>query len=216
MFARDVDLLVYEPRLFHNIAWAGQRLLDAESAGTINAAGDRLTVNGASFADWQVEPGWVVIVGDTPLEVIERLSDTQLRVSRPRLVQTEPLIRADAGSGLRVRLHTFRHQRHEAARAILRLLDLAYSADAGPGEADENAITNPASLRRAEVFGALGLIFLAAAPDAPDAETWQNKAHTWCARFRIEMSRVSIGIDLAGEGLPTETRHTNTRCLERG
>ena len=109
-----------------------------------------------------------------------------------------------------------RCQRHEAARAILHMLDLTPSAEADDGQPDEAAITNPAALRRAELFGALGLIFLAAAPGAPDASHWRDKAHNWCARFRREMARVSIGVDLAGDGLPTETRHTNTRRLERG
>ena len=216
MFATDVDLLSYEPRVFHDVVWAGQRLLDAESAGTINTAGDRLTVNGAAFTSWQVEAGWVVIVEDTPLEVLERINDTQVRVSRLRLLPGDPPMAAAPGAGLRVRLHTFRQQRLEAARAILSLLNLAASADAGPGEVDESAITNPGMLRRAEVFGALGLLYNAAAPGDPDGVTWRDKAGTWASRFRAEVRRVRVGLDLAGDGLPTEVRRTDTRRLERG
>ena len=216
MFARDVDLMSYESRLFHEVAWSGQRLLDGAAVGTINTQGDRLTVDGADFDSWQVDAGWVVIVDHTPLEIVERINNTQLRISRVRLLPDDPLMKATPGSALPVRLHTFRHQRQEAARAILTMLNLTHSADAGPDDADESAITNPGTLRRAEVFGALALIYNAAAPGDPDGALWRHKADTWASRFRSEMRRVRVGVDLAGDGAPTEVRRTDTRRLERG
>ena len=215
MFATDCHLLPYEPRLFQDVAWAGQRLVSSTNAGTINALGDRLTISGAALADWGVEPGWVVVVNDTPLEITEVLNGTQARVSRVRSNADEPPRRAAPGAGLPVLLHTFRHQIDEAGRMILRSFGLVHSLDAGPDDLTEAHITNAASLRGAAVFGALQAIFDSASTGAPQASMLQRRAEQYSHRFAAALRQVRLGLDLTGDGLPDEVRRLDASRLER-
>lgn len=212
MFSTDRDLLVLEPRLFHDISWSAQKLLDSASGGAITSGSDILTITGATLISLGITTGAVVLVGlnpATPIEVVERLSDTQLRVSRLRGAPSDPIIPPASGAALKVVVHSFSPQRRLVHDQLLRALGME-PTDPGlvdgadrPGPSD---ITNPAAFVLAECLGALHLIFSsAAALVGADAALW-TKARSYGERFQAERVRLAAAIDLDGDGRPDAVR----------
>lgn len=221
MFTTDRDLIILEPRLFFDISWTAQKLLDSASGGSINSGGDTLTLAGAAFDALGIGAGFIALIGTnpvTPLEVVARLSATTLQVSRLRASESDALIPAASGSSLKVVIHTFRPQLGVIHSQLLRLVGIepgspSLSAGGGtPGEAD---ITNPRAFALAEALGALHLIFAsAAALVGMDSPLW-IKAQMYRDRFRAERSRLAAEIDLNGDGEPDTTRRANVLQLTR-
>lgn len=208
MFATDRDLLALEPRLFHDIAWSAQKLVEAAGA-SINSAGDMLTLAGADFEALGVGAGFVVLAGLTPYEVIERLSATELRISRLRADVHHPLIPAAPGAGLGVLVSTFRPQIGIVHAQLLRALGIEPGAAAVPGVPAEPDITNPRALALTEALGALHLVFASAAALVTfDSPLW-TKARLYRERFAAERQRVAALVDLNADGEPDAARRPN-------
>lgn len=212
MFATDRDLLMFEPRLFFDVSWASQKLVDSASGGSINSAGDTLTLSGGTFDSLGIGEGFVVIAGATPLEVVERLSATQVRISRLRASAGDALIPAASGSGLKVVIHTFRPQIAIVHRQVMRMLGIEPGGGSSPRESD---ITNPSSLVPAEALGALHLIFSSAAALVGGDSTLWVKARMYEERFRRERRRVVAEIDLDGDGRADTIRRASAAQFMR-
>lgn len=215
MFSADRDLLILEPRLFFDVAWTAQTLVNSAAGGAINAAGDVLTLTGFDLEALGVGPGAVAIVGSTPIEVVERLSPNTIRVSLLRASRDAPVIPTAPGSNLKVFIHTFAPQIAIVHGQLMRLLGIEPGAASAPGRPAESDITNPDSLRHAESLGAMHLIMSAAAAlVGHDSPLW-TKATMYAQRFRAERARVVAEIDLDADGQPDTIRRPNVLQFTR-
>lgn len=205
MFATDRDLLALEPRLFFDIAWTAQKLVDATGA-SINSAGDTLTLSGVDFESLGIEGGFVVVAGQAPYEVVERLAPTQLRISRLRAGTHYPLIPGAPAPDVSLVISTFRPQIGIVHGQLLRTLGIEPGSQESPKESD---ITNPRALALAEALGALHLVFASAAALVSfDSPLWA-KARLYRERYAAERQRIAALVDLNGDGVPEVTRRPN-------
>lgn len=219
MFSNDRDLIVLEPRLFFDVLWTAQKLVDSAAGGAINAAGDTLTVTSGNFINLGISRGMIALVAGTPLEIIERIDANTLRVSRLRAAESDALIPAAAGSNLKVTIHTFLPQMRVVHDQLLRMVGIEPAHTTTPGgtlapePADtsltEAAITNPRAFILAEALGTLHLVFTSAsAVVGSDSPMWA-KALMYRDRYAAERRRVVAEIDLNNDGQPDATRRAN-------
>lgn len=204
-FATDRDLLAFEPNLFRDISWAGQRRINVTDAAI---AGTTLTSASADFTSADINAGHVALVSLISLEIIARLSATQLTVSLVRDDPTAPALPPPALTGAALSITTFGPQIASIHDQLLRALGIEPTdPNASPGPAN---ITNPAAIARLEAIGALHLIFTGAAALAPDQDRLALKAQMYRDRFAALRGRLAVGVDLDGDGLPEATRRLNT------
>lgn len=187
MFARDIDLIVIEPTLFRDIIWPSQTL--ARTQGVVEEG--VLTVMDADLAALGVEGGHVVMLGETPAEVVKRVDDRRLVVSRPR-VRGGEVIDAGKYKGA-VRIATFVPQIDVVHRRLLRWA----------GIEEERRVVDAGVAAHAEALGALALIHFANEP-APSARGVQYQR-----RFEIECERLVLGLDLDGDGVAEQSRRVS-------
>lgn len=211
MFASDRDLLVYEPRLFEEVAFASQTVL-ASGACEIASDGVTLEVASVDLAALGVDAGWVAVVDGVAVEVIARESATTLTISRLRASVGDAPMPLVAGKGLGIRIATFRPQIAVVHDQVL--VSLGVGASAGMG-LEASSILNAGALKRVESFGALYLVFSgAAALVGYDSVLWQ-KAQMYLARYGSERVRVSALVDTDGDGVADATRRMNVMQLVR-
>lgn len=218
MIATDRDLLLFEPRVFNELASAAHRVFDAPGAGSFDAAGTTLTVTGAKFTDWNIGPGWVVLVSDGPLEVLSRWNQTALYVSKLRESSTAAVVAGGTGANLPVRVATFRPQLEATHEAILRALGIEPTQAAGPpgaGIITEANITNPRALLRAECLGTLAMLYSAAAVAGDANNIHWAKAGAYADRYAEERRRLAVQIDTNADGKPDAVRRISPSWLTR-
>lgn len=204
-FATDRDLLAFEPNLFRDIAWTGQRRISADDGAT---SGSALTSASSNFTSARIKPGHVAMLDAIPLEVISIDSDTQLTVSLLRDDVDDPTLSPPALTDAPLVITTFGPQIASVHDQLLRALGIEpTNPNAQPSAAD---ITNPAALARLEVLGALHLIFTAAATLSTTDDILRTKAEMYRDRFIAQRNRLAVGVDLDGDGLPEATRRLNT------
>jgi hypothetical protein len=214
MFAADRDLLVLEPNVFRDVAWAGQRLVK----GTGTLAGTALTMESqdTGFDDAGVDAGHVALIDGVAFEVLSRESATELTVSLLRAGESADPIPGGSGSGREVAVWTFRPQIEMVHAQVLRMLGIEPQDPPQPGRLTESGITNPGALARVEALGALHLVFAAAAGGSPpDSPQWA-RAEMYRERFAAERQRASARVDLDGDGIPDATRRLNVVQFIRG
>ncbi|RNC80448.1 MAG: hypothetical protein ED559_01145 [Phycisphaera sp.] len=216
MFAQDRDLLVYEPRLFLDVVWVGQRLVS--ETGTV--ASGVVVAAGADFAAAGVGAGHVLNFKEASYEVVQRLGSTQLAISVPRVSVDDPVILPPDSASTTVRVYTFAHQMQQVHDQILRMLGIEPEVDFAPGErrVTEESIVNPGALRRLEVFGTLHLVFSAASASGVGGETgtFADRAEMYRKRYQDERERVSALIDTDGDGVADATRRPSVTRFLRG
>lgn len=211
MFAYDRDLLLLEPTLFADVALQSQRLLEA--AGTIS--GTTLTLTGADAALVGITTGHVVLVAGVPLEVVSRLSSTQLAVSRIRADPGDAPIPPAPVVGAAVLISTFAPQIAIVHAQLLRMAGIEPGAQA-VGAPTESSVTNGAALRLIESLGALQLIWSAAGALAGPDSAAAQRARTYGQRFNAERARVLVALDLDSDGEPDAARRLNAARMVRG
>lgn len=216
MFASDRDLLMYEPRLFLDAVWVGQRLF----AGTGVVVSSVLVASGSAFTAIGIGAGHVVNYKDASYEVVQVLGATQLGLSVPRASADDPVIPAPDSASTGVAIYTFRHQRLIVHEQILRMIGIEPDVEAQPGVAlvTESSIINPTALRRLEALGSLHLVFAAASASGAVGEgsVYSEKAAMYRERFAAERERVSVLIDTDGDGRADATRRPTVMHLVRG
>lgn len=200
----DRDLLVLEPTIFRDIGWLSQRLCD----GQASAIGSTLTATKPIFDDARVRAGHVVVVAGAALEVIERTSPTQLVVSRLRERTGDPPIPPLGIDGGAFTISTFGPQLAAAHDHALRALGLD-PASGGP------AVTDPAALGDAVRFGALHLVFSAAALAADDRSLHWAKAQMYRTRYTQARARLAVRLDTDADGAPDAARRAAFVPLRR-
>lgn len=218
MFATDTDLLTIEPNLFADVGWNGQRLISA--SGSISNT--TLTLAGTDLAASGIEPGCVVLMGGVPLEVIERLSTTTLKVSLVRWGRIGPAIPPVGMTSGLCEISTFRPQTALAHRMVLRLIGVSEGTPpAAPAGSDapplgESAVTNGGAFAMLEALLALHLIYAAAATGAPGGGALVPKVDQYRKRAGEERTRLAALIDTNGDGIADATRRTGVIPLIRG
>lgn len=211
-FATDRDLLVLEPGLFRDVGWSAQRVVEA---GGVSVSGTTLTSAGSDFAAAGVTAGHVALVDGAVMEVVARLSATQLTVSRLREEAGGSAISPGAATGATLVVMTFRAQLGVAHAQVMRMLGIEPGSVGQIGEAGETSIVNPGSLTRVEALGAMHAILASASAMTGETSVLWEKARMYLERFREERRRVSALIDLNGDGIADATRRMSVARLER-
>ena len=209
MFAKDRDLVAMEPGLLRDVAWSGQRRLIT----TGSVSGTTLTIGSGSFVDSGIAQGDIVSVDSTVVEVVEVLSATTATVSLVLGDGESDPIGPGAMTGVGVEVYTFRPQLGIVHRQVLAMLGIDPD---DPQGLDASAVLNPESLVRLEALGALHLIYASAGAPGRGGEGFADRAARYRERFANERARVSVLIDLDGDGVAETRRHPNTFVLTRG
>lgn len=212
--ALDRDLLTFEPDLFRDAGWAGQRLVSG--TGTISGTTLSLTAYDVNLEDAGVAGGHVAVVDGVPCEVVGVSTGTTATVSRLRASPADPPITPSPVTGRPVTIATMRPQIAAIERQVLRMLGIEPSATPGPGVLGVASITNPEALRRLTALGTLHLVFAAAAALTPPESPHWVRAELYRARFARERHAVAALIDADGDGVPDSTRRLNVMQLLRG
>ncbi len=213
-FSTDRDLLALAPEVFTDAPLVGQTRIDVAD-GIL--AGTALTSAAADFAAAGVEAGGVVLIAQTPFEVVERVDANTLTVSLPRARTTDAALTAPHldGSALAVRVRTFAPQAALIHDALLRMLGLSPDPDA---ELGEDAVVSLSAMARLEALGTLDLVYAGAAALTGDATHDANlarKAAHHRARFVAARRAARITIDTNADGLGDEVRRPGLLCLHR-
>lgn len=211
MFSQDRDLVVFEPGLMRDVAWAGQRRLS--TVGGIS--GTQLTITTGSFVDAGVTGGHVVLFDGITLEVVSVDSPTTASVSLMRadvLGASVPPLDAPART---MSVTDFSPQRAIVHRQILSMLGLDATSETAHG-ADASSVTNPGALRRLETLGTLHLIYAGASAPARGVDRYEQRAALYLERFRRERESVVAMIDTDGDGIAEVVRRPNVHTLGRG
>ncbi len=207
MFAKDRDLYVLEPGLHKDVAWFGQRLLNA--IGSL--VGTTLTMNTGSLSSGGVAAGYVVIFDGVALEVVSVESDTQATVSLMRGDVGGSAIAGVSASSKSTVVYGYSPQVGIVHRQVLAMIGLDVDEDGF----DESVVTNPGALVRLEALGALHLIYAAAGAPGRAGEKFDQRAKMYKERFASERERVVAMIDLDGDGVAETKRRPNLFVLTR-
>ena len=208
MFASDRDLLALEPNLFRDVSWTGQQLVSGTA--TIDDNVLEFATQNVALDDAAIGAGHIVLIGNTPYEVIERLSASQLSVSLPRAHdEADPLPVGDLAIAVPATIHTFVPQIDIVHRQLLRMLGIEPGAEPLPSRPGESDITNPRALQRCEALGALHLVFSAAGSLTAPTSALNTRAELYRRRYAQERERVVVALDCDGDGLPDTTRKLN-------
>lgn len=214
MFITDRDLLAYEPNLFRDVAWLGQRL----DAGVGGLTAGVLTAFASNFVSLGVTTGHVVVVGGVTLEVLARTSATTLTVSRIRAsVDDAAIVPPDAAS-IEYSIWTLRPQIALAHAQIIGMLGLeAARAAAAPGQVyvDESRITNPRDLARLEALMTLHTAYSALAALRTRDDPAAARAQMYQDRVRCERARAVAYLDTDFDGRADVARRLNVVVMSR-
>jgi len=209
--ATDRDLLMLEPGLFREVLFASQVLYEGEGG---EVTGEVLTCPAANFISAGILPGMVVLLDSVPREIVEVLSDTQLRLSILRAGENDEPIPPGDATDIKVTIATFLPQVGIVHRQLLRTLGIE---PAGSESAvNEEAILNPHALRLAECYGSMEMILAAAASLVVESSTLWTKARAYRQRYATERQGISVKLDTDGDGKAETVRRVNTVQLLRG
>lgn len=210
-FARDVDLLAFEPTLFTDVVWSSQRLAKGQAA--LSTGGLSITTPDLKIGGLGITPGHVVVFAGVALEIVSS-DQTSMVVTVPRRAGTEATHPPSGLSSGVFEIVTFRNQLEVAHRQTLRLAGIdPDDADASPGAGE---ILNPGALRPLECFVALSMIFTAASSLTHGPGSMSGRALAYAELARAERKRVGVAIDLDGDGVADATRRLVGVGLVRG
>lgn len=213
MFARDRDLLIFEPSLPMEVDWAGQRLLDAGVGDVVGGIAVVLS-QPSTIVGLGLAAGQLVRLSGVWGELIEAGLPNALAVSKLRPAPDGPPIplAADATGVTGIRIVSFAPQLAIVHRQIIEALRL---------ESDGltlDAVLNPRAIARVEALGALHLIYAgAAAMTAAAGQTGSAlsaKAEMYHHRFIEQRAALSARLDTNGDGEEDEVRSVNARRFD--
>ena len=215
MFAHDRDLLVHEPGLLREAAWAGQKLF----AGPVEVELGKLAVTSYSglFDSDAARPGGVLLLDNAPVEILSIDHGFTASVSMIRARDSDqPLQAWWLGQNADVECITFRPQIAMVHGVLLRAAGLV----AGDTPHDQSTlgadrVTNPGDLRHAEAVGALAAVYAAAAPLADPTADLFNKAKRYADEFARVRRSLRVAVDTTGDGRPDDHRPSGVIQMKR-
>lgn len=222
MFIRDVDLARHEPTLHRDVQWLAQRRLDTP-AGVV---GTTLTAAQGNFVALNVSPGDVALLDQVAVEVIERVSATQLVVSGLRARDEDAVTPPPGAATRRLVLTGFGPQMALAHAQVLAMLGVAAGTTPQAGVINEASIVNGVELAGAEALLALHLIWSAAEVSSGAGGTGGSgggagvggsaRSEHYRRRFDAARARVRALIDTDGDGVADASRALNVQAWVRG
>lgn len=204
----DRDLLVVEPHLFRDVVFVSQTPANFADATVMGTSLVSLT---ADFVLAGVTPGMVAVIDGVSIEILERLSATALVVSRPRANLADAPLPPTGGTALKGRVATFGPQIRAAELALRRDLGLSESGASIEGYA---AIMD-AGMFRAGVYGALSLIFSAAAAGSDATDPLWARARRYDQDRQRELRLLRLAFDTNGDGAGDLVRRTQPSRMVR-
>ncbi len=208
-FSLDRDLLVLEPNLWRDLAFAGQRVVTGAD-GVL--AGTTLTSAGSDFLTAGAEAGQVALVAEVPVEVTDVLSATVLEVSRLRADREGALLPPAAGTGLSFSITTFAPQRTIVHTELLRALGLDPDDEAIDPVA---AVLTVSPMILLESLGVLAMLFAAASGMAAESDALWTKSLLYRERFSRLRASLTVRLDLDGDGIADAERTPGVLKLTR-
>jgi len=209
-FSNDRDLLAYEPALFTELPLAGQQRLRATDASVV---GTTLSSGSADFDAAAIAAGHVVLLFETPCEVLERIDAHTLTVSRLRGSEEEPAIPPGDAANAEIRIRTFAPQARLVHEDLLRTLGIDRD---NPAETlSASSVISLATVRQVEVLGTLALAYAAATVAGEDAPPIHAKATHYQRQFDRARRRAVVLIDTNGDGQPDLHRRPANITLTR-
>lgn len=210
-FSTDRDLLLYEPTLFNDLTWVSQQRLSVSDAAV---TGTTLTSALADFDAAQVDVGSVLLVANTPVEVLARIDAMTLTVSLIRARTTDTAIPPGDVAAAAVVARTFAPQAELVCGSLLRMLGLDNDDPDQPLDAE--AVVSLSLMARLETLGTLERVFSSAAALTGDNDALLFKAAEYRRRLFEAASRCPVQIDTTGDGLPDEKRYIGVTRMTRG
>ncbi len=206
-FATDRDLLVLEPNLFRDIAFASQ-LLASGTDGVVS--GTSFTSASADFVAVGVAAGHVVRIDDLAIEVIDVVSSTELTVSLLRAHSEDPAVPPPAGVALAYVVRSFLPQLEMVHRQVMRAAGIEPDGVGEPSDAATvDDVLNGDEIAMVEALGALDEIFASAASMLADEPYLRLRAASYRERFSSARQRARVRLDLDGDGVVDVVRHLN-------
>jgi hypothetical protein len=206
----DVDLLLIEPSLFIDGAAASTNLLtvtDGEVSGTA------LSSASADFVAANVDVGHVAVINGEALEILDRVSGTQLHVSRPRVQSTDDPIPPPDSTGQTLAINTFARLIDQTQRDLFQILALREDDPDLP--LDEDEIVNVGPVGRLIALRTIERGYaLASAADVDDGALAARARHYTDLADKFAMS-LTVLLDLDGDGRADATRGACVTVLLR-
>lgn len=209
-FSTDRDLLLYEPTLFNDLPWVSQQRLSVADAEVV---GTTLSSISADFVLAQIEAGSILLLGKTPVEVVERLDAMTLTVSLLRARTSDASIPPGDVTSASLIARTFAPQATLVCATLLRMLGLDVDDPDRPAGAE--AVVSLSLMARLETLGTLERVFSSAAALTGDNDALLFKAAEYRRRFLEAASRCPVQIDTTGDGLPDEKRYIAVARMTR-
>ena len=209
-FSSDRDLLLYEPTLFNDLPWVSQQRLSVSDGDVV---GTTLMSAQADFEAAQVDVGSILLVGSTPVEVLERVDESTVTVSMARTRTTDAAIPPGDVAAASVVHRTFAPQAALVCGSLLRMLGLDGDDPVQPLDAE--AVVSLSLMARLEALGTLERVFSSAAALTGDNDVLLFKAAEYRRRLFEAASRCPVHIDTTGDGLPDEKRYIGVSRMTR-
>lgn len=193
-FATDIDLLLWEPTLLQEAAFASQILL----SGTCDLEDSTITIASGSFASAKVDAGNVVVLSGAIagcFPIVDVTSATELKISALYSNLSQPIEPSSVGvaTGLNYSIRTYFAQRKIVSDLLLTTAGL--NADAYT----DKVIVTP-SLNRACTLGSLQMIYNAIAATAEESHHHAIRASVYGKLYRRALRLVRLELDTNNDG----------------
>ncbi len=200
-FSIDRDLLAACPGLLTELPLPGLTTLDVTNA-TLTAG--TLTLTAGSFADADIAAGSVLLVDDTPREVLAVSSATTCTTSLIRNDTSDGAISGADAAATTVIAKSFAVARGTAYHDLLQRLGIDPDRDGAQDLID--GIVSASVVRRLEVFKTLEQLYLTASGTPEQEAAWSRRAAFFRGRFAEVFFHAKVALDLDGDGQVDQER----------
>jgi hypothetical protein len=206
----DRELLVIEPSVFVGAAAVATTLLsvaDAEVSGTSLASAT------AAFEANDIDEGHVAVVDGMPVEIVNRVADTQLSISLPRASTDDAAIPPGDGTALAFAVLTFERLIEQTQQQLLRRMGV--DADHPTDALDDTSILNPGTIGSVLALLVIASAFEQAAALNPSDASIGARASLYRELANRRMLQTSVVLDLDGDGVADSTRRLDVIAMVR-